>query len=83
VAATCDGFRVRLVCDAQFNRPAATEAGPRGVFVVPMGTVGTIEDTEATRAYSDRAKLVGDDLVPVRLAGMVRYVPRSMLEAAR
>lgn len=74
---------MRLIRDAEFNRPAADAYGPRGSFVIPAGTVGQIVDTKATRAYTDRAKEQGEDLIPVELAGMVRYLRRSVLELVR
>ena len=83
MASTCDGLRVRLIRDVQFNRTVENEDGPRGVFVIPAGTICVIVDTEDTRKYTDRAKERGEDLIPVDLAGMVRYVQRSMLEMVR
>jgi hypothetical protein len=78
MAATCDGLRVRLVRDAEFNRAAT-----RRTFVIRAGTVGTIVDNDATRAYTERAKQYKEDLIPVMLEGMVRYLPRAALELAR
>jgi hypothetical protein len=83
VAATCDGLRVRLICDLLFFRCREDEHGPRGQFAIPAGTICSIVDTPATRAYTDRKKKAGDDLIPVQLAGQVRYVPRSDLEMVR
>ena len=82
MAATCDGLRVRTRCAVQFNRCVATDEGPRGLFVIPAGTEADIVDNEATRAYTKRAKAHGEDLIPLLLAGQVRYVDRARLELA-
>jgi hypothetical protein len=57
--------------------------GERGVFTIPTGTVCSIVDNDATRSYTERAKEEGKDLIPVNLAGMVRYVSRGSLEVVR
>lgn len=76
MTATCDGLRVRTRRAMTFHRNGAD----RGFFVVPEGAVGPIVDNESTRAYTERAKRRGEDLVPVRLEGEVRFVVRDMLE---
>jgi hypothetical protein len=58
-----------------FWRHQATAEGPKGSFEVPAGTPGVIEDTAETRRYVERYDAL--DLVPVRLCGQVRYVPRA------
>ena len=83
MSSTCDGLRVRLTRDLPFNRTNTDEKGERGVFTIPTGTVCSIVDNDETRAYTERAKSRGDDLIPVNLEGMIRYVSRSSLEVVR
>jgi len=79
VTATCDGLRVRTRRAMTFHRNGAA----RGFFTVPEGAVGPIVDNEMTRAYTERAKGRGEDLVPVLLEGAVRFVVRDILELMR
>lgn len=82
MAATCDGLRVRLMRTVTFNRPRS-EGGEPGPFAVEAGEICAIVDTEATRAYTTRAKAKGQDLIPVMLSGAIRYLPRADLELVK